>query len=60
MSTFTFIIGSNAEAYLNMADFSVTSTWTREFAAPAAEVKGIDYALNTDYFLHNAYSSLTI
>jgi hypothetical protein len=53
-------MGSNGQAFLNMADFLNTNVWTREFPSPGNSNLGADYVLNTDYFLHNAHFTLTV
>jgi hypothetical protein len=37
-----------------MADFLATNVWIREFASAVNNVFGVDYMLNTDYFLQNS------
>jgi hypothetical protein len=43
-----------------MANFLNISVWIREFGSSGNPNVGIDYILNTDYFLQNCYSTTTV
>jgi hypothetical protein len=60
IGTSVFIIAGRTFAYLNMADFLNTGIWVREFVSPTNGIRGVDYMLNTDYFLQNGLGVTTV